>query len=143
MVRKYWCGFLTTSGRFWGLPVGRGLRVCVKTMERGGFRRGGLQRLRKNMQRRLYVASAGLIPLRLWRYKIAAAQSDRGFFAACLARHRTFNNLCPPKEAAEKPVVAVIRRSRRRRRISYFQENAQGEILRVVYPKRAERDPSE
>ena len=60
------------------------------------------------MQRRLYVANAGLIPLRLWRYKIAAAQSDRGFFAACLARHRTFNNLCPPKDAAEKTVGAVI-----------------------------------
>ena len=33
-------------------------------------------------QRRLYVASAGLLPLPLWRYKIAATPAARGFSAA-------------------------------------------------------------
>jgi len=35
-------------------------------------------------------------------------------------------------QAAEKPFGTVILRSRRRRRISYFHENAQGEILRYA-----------
>ncbi len=36
------------------------------------------------------------------------------------------------EQAAEKPVGTVILRSRRRRRISYFHENAQSEILRYA-----------
>ena len=38
--------------------------------------------------------------------------------------------------------VEFLQSSRRRRRISHGLENTQGEILRVVYPERAGRDPS-
>jgi hypothetical protein len=41
-------------------------------------------------------------------------------------------------QAAEKLVGAVILRSRRRRRISYVHENAQGEILRFAQNDRWE-----